>query len=167
MTAIKHNGNEIKFLDDISLKDFDKLKKKARSNNVDIPTGSPDWWQERTPFGEMFLEKMSLKTHLSLLDFDDWEAYYPIFNDFFVSPEEYELIKNNIFFINGKSKTVIEDYHFIEWILSTKNSIKSKMNFKKKMIFYYYSLLNMIVDNVKKFEELIFKATMENEGMYG
>ena len=158
---------QYEFKDDISLIEYDFIKKNAKFLDVEIPISSVDWWKERSTFGEMFLENIEISADFVTIDYTDWEMFHPVFEMFFVTPEEYEVMKNNVLFINAKTDLVIDDYYFIEWILFTFHKIETEMSFKKRMIFYYYTLMNIIIGNVKNFEDILFKQSLEGKGMYG
>jgi hypothetical protein len=149
---IDYKGKEYKFRTDMYIWQYHKWRKEF---GIDPETTLPDWWMKKSEFGLYILHKL-LTNGVKVLDIDeeDWELFFPVFHHYFVTPTEFDAIKNNVMFWNGKSEKVYENSSFIDWVLTEQYQILSdedrkNMGFKNQMILYYYAVLNRVTQNAQ------------------
>jgi len=172
---IKCKDIEYKFKINMQIWEYHRYRKQF---DEDPKTSLPDWWMTKSEFGLFMLRKL-LTNGVKLLDIDeeDWELFHPVFEHYFVTPIEFDAIKANVLFWNGKSEKVYENASFIEWILTDHYMILNEedrynMGFKNQMILYYYAILNKVTQNAQEIVDRLGyvpeNKEKETEGdMYG
>ena len=175
MIRIEYKETEYKFRKTMRIWEYHKWRKQF---GEDPHTIQPDWWMNKTEFGEFLLNKLRTDGAKILeVDEEDWELFQPIFEHYFVTPLEFDAIKNNVLFWNGKSEKVYENSSFIDWVLTEQYQIltdedRLNMGFKNQMILYYYAVLNRVTQNAQDIADRLgyIPTTGEKEpegNMYG
>jgi len=171
---IDYKGMEIKFKDDMSLKEFDDMKLKFAIKNGVPNLSKPNWWYEKEPFSLFVLERLCLNCKIGqefqIETKEEWREFYPLFKHYFPTMNEYIGIKNNVAFWNGRSDRVLEDSYYIKWVLLHRHGILNygeltKMPFKEAMVLYYYAMLNNIFDRAEAYAQTAYnEARSQSEG---
>ena len=173
---VEYKDKEYKFKDDMGVWQYHKWRSQF---NVDPETKDPEWWIAKSEFGLFLLNKLCTNgVKLLEIDEEDWELFHPIFQHYFVTPAEFDAIRNNVLFWNGKSEKVYENFNFIDWVLIEQYQIlteadRESLGFKNQMTLYYYSVLNRVTQNAQEIADRlgylpeIGKKKPEENNMYG
>lgn len=171
---IRYKEIEYRFKETMRIWEYHKWRKQFGTDPV---TTDPGWWLTKTEFGEFLLKKLLIDIKTLEIPEEDWKIFHPVFEHYFVTPLEFDAIKNNVLFWNGKSQKVYENNSFIDWVLTTEYQIltdedRLNMGFKNQMILYYYTVLNKVTQNAQEFaNRLGYIPTNEEkepeDNMYG
>lgn len=158
-------GFDHQFRNDMTLSEFDHYKMKFAIKHGVPKLSKPNWWYEETPFGMFLLHKLCLNPtigyKISIETKEEWREFYPLFKHYFPSLNEYNGIKNNVAFWNGKTDRVIEDSFYIKWIILNKYGLLNygelkKMPFKEAMMLYYYAMLDNLFQRAEQFSKVAY-----------
>ena len=92
---------------------------------------------------------------------EEWRMFYPLFKHYFPTLNEYNGIKNNVAFWNGRSDRVLEDSFYIKWVVLNKYGLLNyaelkKMPFKEVMMLYYYAMINNMFEKAENFTKVAY-----------
>lgn len=175
VVKIEYKEVEIRFKDNMSLSDFDYIKLKFSIRNGAPKLSRPNWWYEMSDFSLFFLKKLCLncKTGNELIveTKEEWREFYPLFKHYFPTLNEYNGIKNNVAFWNGRHDRVSEDAFYIKWVILHTSGLLDygelkKIPFKEAMMLYYYAMLNNMFEKAENFSKVAIqemRKDMEKE----